>query len=222
MESCTHRRESPEALLLKSFSYSTPEGDLFSVDCATFMLDLSLSFMASSIPDSWILVPSARRLPIVDRLPVTSELPRSSVKSKLASIQFGQLPPEMDPKIVDYDALISSVVLSVPFANLCHIAAKKATSITRQLPQIIEERERRRLATLNSEAHWNQRRLGKETEWHAVGFQESHTQTDLNDRALGLSYAPVSIYSNPTDEEEAKKRDQAGRGLVQNPLGSDS
>lgn len=214
MESCIHRRGSPEALLLGSFCYPGPEGDQISINSATFMLESSLSFIASSFPDSWILDRSARELPIVDRLPVAGELPKPRIRSKLARIQLGQLPPEVDPKVTDRDALLSSILLSVPFENLCYVVASKPPSLICQLPQVIEERERRRLVALNSEIHWNQRRLGKQTTWHAVGFQESFTPGDPNDGALGLACSPLSIYSAQTEEEDARKEDEASLGLI--------
>jgi len=217
MESCNHRRESQEALLLKSFCYQGPEGDLVSIECASYMLHFSLSFIASSFPDPWILDRSAKEIPIVDRLPFAGELPKPCIRTALARIQFGQSAPELDPTIADRDALISRIVLSVPFDNLCHVAAWRSPSLIRQLLQIIEERERRRLVALNSEVHWNQRRLGKETSWHAVGLQESYTPADPMTGALGLACTPVSIYSTQTDQEEARKRDEASLGLVENP-----
>ena len=218
MESCVHRCESPEASLLQTFVYSTSDGELFSVDCAKFLLDLSLSFMFSSFPSDWVFDKTAKPLPIVDRLPVARNSPVSYCnKSKLASIQFGQRPPDVNPNSVDRDTLISSIVLSVPLAQLRLIAQANIPSVIGQLPQIVKERESRRLGILNSEIHWNQRRLAKETEWYAVGFQESYTQIGPDDGALGLSCVPVSTYRLSTDEEEARKRDQASQGLVQNP-----
>ena len=166
--------------------------------------------MISSFPGNWVFDTTARPLPIVDRLPMTGKDPISHCnKSKLASIQFGQRPPDMDLKIMDRDALISSIVLSVPLAQLRLIALAKTPSVIRQLPQIVQEREHRRLAALRSEMHWSQRRLAKDTEWYAVGFQESFTQMGPDDGALGLSCVPVLIYRTPMDEEEARKRDQA-------------
>lgn len=223
MESSIHRRESPEATLLQSFAYATPDGDLFSVDSAKSLLDHSLNFILASLPDSWTFDRSARPLPIVNRLPATGEPPNPRcVKSKLASIQFGQRPPEVNLKLMDRDALVSSIVLSVPLAQLRLLAVEKLSSIYSQLPQIVEERERRRLAALHSDVHWNQRRLAKGTEWYAVGFQEFYKNVDGNGGAPSLLSAPVSIYSNEIDEEEAKKRDEASRGMVQNPQGSES
>ena len=215
MESSAHRRKSPEASLLHDFAYSTSDGDLYSVDCAKYLLDLSLGFFVSFFPDTWIFDRTARPLPVVDRLPVTGNgLISHGHKSKLASIQFGQRPPEVDPKVMGRDNLISSIVLSVPLPQLRLIALTKVPSLLRQLPQIIDERENRRLAALHSEVHWDQRRLAKETEWYAVGFRESYTETGPDDGALGLSCEPVSIYRTAADEEEARKSEQASK----NPL----
>ena len=193
---------------------------MFSVDCASYMLDLCLSFMASSIQDSWNLDRSVSRFPVVDRLPVIGQSSKPCTKSKLANIQFGQFPQMVDPKVADRDALISRILLALPFSALYHIAAR-TPSIISQLPQIIEERERRRLIALNSEVHWNDRLLGKETTWHAVGFRESYTPTDPHDGALGLNCTSVSLYRTPADEEDVKNQDQANQGLVQSPQRSE-
>ena len=198
--------------MLRSFSCLGPEGEIITIDCTTFMLGASLSFLASSFPDSWILDCSVNTLPIIDRLPVAGSLPKASLRSKLAGMQFGHFPPEMNREIADRHALISKIVLSVPLAHLCHIAAFESPAFVRQLPQVIEERERRRHVALNSDIDWQQRYLGKETSWHAVGIQESYTPTDLEDEVPILRGTLVSIYSNSGDQEEARKRDEASLG----------
>ena len=217
MESCIHRHESPEALLLSNFVCPGPFDDLVSIDCAAFMLGSSLSFVASSFPDQWTLDWSVMALPNVDRLPVASEVYEPRLRSSLARIRFGLFPPEIDPEASDRDTLISKVVLSVSFAHLCHIAECKSPSLIRQLPQIIEERERRRLVALNSQVPWDQRFNAKESSWHAVGIEESYIPGDSQNGNLGLACMPVSIYNTSADQEEARKREEASLTSKYNP-----
>ena len=171
------------------------------------MLNLSLGFMIAMFPDTWVFDRTAKPLEVVDRLPINSTIsvPRGKT-SGLSKIQFGQRPVAVDSQTSNLCTFVSSVILSIPTEQLRVITLASIPSVLRQLPQIIAEREHRRLAALNSDVPWDQRRLAKRREWHWVGLEEriSYPHGELMD----YSCLPVSIYRTRADEKEAAIRDE--------------
>ena len=220
--SSLHCRGSAEADLLQPFAYSKRDGDCFSIDCARYLLELSLDFIIACFPDTWVFNRAAKALPMVDRLPGTFKGSVSRAKkSGLLRIQFGQRLPEAPSHLTDRNALISSILLSIPMEQLRIITSAKIPSVIRHMPQIIEEREHRRLAVLNSDVPWELRKLSEEGCWFWVGFKEFLVGNDFDDGQLNLSCSRVSIYRNSAEEKKAESQDEEIQDQAQDLDASD-
>ena len=138
------------------------------------LLLLCWDFIIRNFPTSWELDLSARPLAYVDRLPVTAESRSPLSKSRLSRIQFGDQPSEAAAKANDVNVLLSSILLSIPFAKLDYLLASVGEPLARNIGLIVEERERRRQTVLQSKSvPWSERMAARTLEWAEVGYEES-------------------------------------------------
>ena len=152
---------------------SSASSHLSEVRSARDLQTCCLQWMTSNLDDSWDFDPSARPLAEVDRLPMTAESRSPLFKSRLSRIQFGDHPSEMHAKASDRNFLVSSIVLSLPFTALRYMLNLGSQPLSRHLPAIVKERERRRQIVLQSKSvPWSERLAAREHEWAEVGYTE--------------------------------------------------
>jgi len=180
------------------------QGDL---GCADDLLTLCLRFLASNLPLSWELDPTARPLAIIDRLPVTAESKSPLSKSRLSKIQFGELPAEMTTKSSNRDTFISSMLLSLPFSALELLLSIGCASVQRHLDGFIRERERRRVIVLQSQSVTpTQRAAAKGRTWAEVGYTEF--PEDVQDFNVRLSRQFTGIYQHDNGQNLAESQEE--------------
>lgn len=123
------------------------------------LLPHCLDFIALEFPISWSLETSACPLAEIDRLPLTAKDHSPSSKSRLVSIRFGDCPPEILSIARHRDSVLSSILLSLPFAPLKYILDQLPQSTrSRIIGPIVDERERRRMQVLKEgEVDWSRR-----------------------------------------------------------------
>jgi hypothetical protein len=144
-----------------------------------------LNYIASEFPPSWSLVVSAYPMTDIDRLPVIAKSQSPSNKSRLIRIQFGDCPPEILSMPRHRDAMLSSILLSLPFMPLKHILDQVAEPTrSRVIGPIVDERERRRTQVLKEgETIWNQKIVDAD-HWAHVGWKEFVVPTQGSSLAL--------------------------------------
>lgn len=153
-----------------------------------------LRFIKEEFPTDWQLDAKARPLADVDRLPVTKQQRSPLSSSRLGHIQFGQMPSEVEKNSSNPDVLISTIVLSITFSWLDFILKTMGEPIRRNLVAIVNERERRRRATLQSEEVVKQNRMIYENDayrWGEAGFEESVQISDDGEMILSRRYAGI-------------------------------
>lgn len=137
------------------------------------LMSQCLNYIASNFPPSWNLVVSAFPLAEIDRLPVIAKSHSPSNKSRLIRMQFGDCPPEIFSMPRNRDAILSSILLSLPFMPLKHILDQVVEPTrSRILGPIVDERERRRTQVLkDGEMIWSQKIVDAD-HWAHVGWKE--------------------------------------------------
>lgn len=118
-----------------------------SFPCNASKLLLScLYFIISNASESLSLDTTAKPIPSIDRLPVVPDSEAQSSKSRLSQIRFGDLPVKTEEPGNEHDALISSILMSLPFTLLKFVLDRMPLPINRKVAEpLIEERERRRV-----------------------------------------------------------------------------
>lgn len=167
-----------------------------------------LQWMGSNLDDFWQFDPSARPLAEVDRLPTTAESRSPLFKSRLSRIQFGDHPSEMHAKANDRNALVSSIVLSLPFVALKYMLDLGIQPLLHQLHAIVEERERRRQLVLQSKSvPWSQRLAAREHAWAEVGYTEWVETTGDGKVSLARTFTGIDRQvSEPSTPGQQKRR----------------
>ena len=116
------------------------------------LLVVCLRMLQESISKDWILNRSAPSLHSIDRLPSISPEPQAGPKSRLNHIQFGSLASEQSqetPNPKTQDAMLSSIMLCLPFALVGYLISKVQDEVTEEcLRSLVNEREHRRQALL--------------------------------------------------------------------------
>ena len=144
---------SVEAKLPCLIASSQSNGNGATTDATKGILYECLLFILSNCPHSWVLDESARPLADNDRLPNIAEGRSPMSKSRLSRIQFGDYPSENTAKSSDPNNVLSSILLSVPFALLKYLLDHLGEPIKRRNSKlIVAERERRRLKVLKSDS----------------------------------------------------------------------
>ncbi|KAF6231040.1 hypothetical protein HO173_010740 [Letharia columbiana] len=166
-----------------------------------------LQWMASNLDDFWHFDPSARPLAEVDRLPTTAESRSPLFKSRLSRIQFGDHPSELHAKASNRNFLVSSIVLSLPFAALKYLLEVGTQPISRQLHAIVKERERRRQIVLQSKSvPWSQRLTAREHEWAEVGYTERVETTGDGQVSLARCFTGIDRQASEPSTPDKQKR----------------
>lgn len=131
-----------------------------------------LDFILLNFPASWELDILARPLADIDRLPVTAGSRSPLATSRLSQIQFGDHPSEQ-AKSRDVNIMLSSLLLSLPFPLLKYILDRlDETKRSRNINQIIDERERRRRQAVKCESISLSQRQEAADDWARVGWKE--------------------------------------------------
>ncbi|KAI4279990.1 MAG: hypothetical protein L6R38_004816 [Xanthoria sp. 2 TBL-2021] len=118
---------------------------------ASELLLSCLYFVISNIPGAIRLDLSAKPLSTVNRLPTASESEAPLSRSRLSRIQFGDLPVETEQPISKHDILTSAILFSLPFDHVKFILDRVPQHVNIEITKaVVQERERRRLRTLNA------------------------------------------------------------------------
>ncbi|KAL8995606.1 MAG: hypothetical protein Q9169_004680 [Polycauliona sp. 2 TL-2023] len=118
---------------------------------ASELLLSCLYFVISNITGDIHLDLSAKPLAFVNRLPTTSESDSPSSKARLNKIQFGELPVKNEEPISKHDIFTSSILVSLPFDHVKFILDRLPMDVNMKISKVVvQERERRRLRTLNA------------------------------------------------------------------------
>ncbi|KAL8901148.1 MAG: hypothetical protein Q9207_005338 [Kuettlingeria erythrocarpa] len=122
--------------------------------CNTSELLLScLYFVVSNISADVILDLAAKPLPSIDRLPAVADAQSPTSRARLSQIRFGDLQVEAEESPSEHDTLISRILMSLPLVYFKFILDRMPVTINRKIAKnIIDERERRRLAALDATA----------------------------------------------------------------------
>ena len=184
-----------------SSSPSSPENSQRSLpQSAKELLTYCLDFIFYNFSTSWSLDPFARPCADLDRLPVTADSKSPLTKSRLSNIKFGDHPSEAAAKSNDSNILLSSILLSIPFAQLDHLLRSVGEPLARNMPSIVKERERRRQIVVQSKnIPWSERIGSKAQEWVEAGYEEA-IETSA-DGKIWLSRKYTGIGRDPTDED---------------------
>jgi len=163
-----------------------------------------LDFMTENFPTSWELDLSARPMADVDRLPVTAESRSPLSRSRLSRIQFGSHPSEITAKSADRNVLISTILLSIPFAWLDYLLHSVGEPISRTIGPIIRERERRRHIVLQSKSvPLTDRVAAKDHAWEHAGYEEFTTADDNGEILISRRYTGIALV--PRDESASER-----------------
>ena len=140
-----------------------------------FLFLRCLEWIVRYYRDDCSLDTSAQSLASIDRLPQIPQLPQNGPRSRLSCIQFGSLSSENDeeaPKPTNRNTTISSILLSLPFGLIEHIASELQHSLSAEsLKALIDERERRRRRVLQEHPDYNQTKASLE-KGDPVGWEE--------------------------------------------------
>ncbi|KAL8837182.1 MAG: hypothetical protein Q9170_002644 [Blastenia crenularia] len=138
-------------------AWGTPTGSS-SFPCNANELLLScLYFVISNAAESINLDATAKSIPSINRLPTTSDSEAQPSKSRLSRIQFGDLHVETEAPSKEHDVLISSILLSLPFAYLKFVLDRLPLPVNRNIAEtLVRERERRRLHASHRSTSTNQ------------------------------------------------------------------
>ncbi|KAI4262531.1 MAG: hypothetical protein L6R42_002289 [Xanthoria sp. 1 TBL-2021] len=118
---------------------------------ASELLLSGLYFVISNIPGPIRLDLSAKPLSSVNRLPTASDSEAPLSRSRLSRIQFGDLPVETEQPISKHDILTSAILFSLPFDHVKFILDRVPQHVNIEITKaVVQERERRRLRTLNA------------------------------------------------------------------------
>ena len=120
---------------------------------ASELLLSCLYFIITSISGSFSLDLGAPPLVSIDRLPAVTEPHPSSKRSRLNNIQFGDLPIGTSQPVNKQDNLISSILFSIPFAQLKFILDRISLDTNREITKaVVEQREHRRLRAVRCQS----------------------------------------------------------------------
>ncbi|KAL8673730.1 MAG: hypothetical protein Q9168_001837 [Polycauliona sp. 1 TL-2023] len=118
---------------------------------ASELLLSCLYFVVSNISGDIRLDLSAKPLAFANRLPTTSESDTVSPRSRLNRIQFGEIPVKKEEPISKQDIFTSSILFSLPFDHVKFILDRVPMNLNIAITKlVVQERERRRLRTLNA------------------------------------------------------------------------
>ena len=171
--------------------------------CATDLLSYCLHFIARELPNAWKLDTKAQPLQDVDRLPITRESKSSHPTSHLSRIQFGDHPSEATTKSGDHHLLLSTIVLSLPFEWLEYLFTEAPSFFGPQIPDVIEERERRRAIILSSgSVSLEEREAARDHAWAEAGWEES-TQMGA-DGKLGITRKYTGLALREVQDRDEK------------------
>ena len=135
-----------------------------------------LEWIVRQYPDDCSIDTSAQSLASIDRLPQAPSMPQNAPKSRLSRIQFGSLSSEKDeeaPKSTDQNTIFSSILLSLPFGLIEHIASKLQHRISSEsLKALIGERERRRQRVLQEHPDYKEQTNTLLEKYDPVGWEE--------------------------------------------------
>ena len=160
-------------------------GELTSTDAFKDLLYRCLDFILSNCPRSWNLHVSARPLADCNRLPTTAESRSPISKSRLSRIQFGDHPSENATSSSDPNVILSSILLSLPFAVLQYILDHFEEPIKRRnIGSIVAERERRRQRVLGSESISSIQKEATAEEWVEAGWKEFVPAEGASDHSI--------------------------------------
>ena len=115
------------------------------------ILQNALVYIVANVSDYFILDIHAPTYPTLSPFPAisTPNSTRSSSRSGLNCIQFGDFPSENVETPTKEDTLLSSCLLSIPFVLLKHILDRLDQTVSQRVSKpIVSERERRRLANV--------------------------------------------------------------------------
>ena len=115
------------------------------------ILQTAIEYIVTNLSEYFLLDTFAPTFPSLSPFPAVStlNLTRSSSRSRLSFIQFGDFPSEKLETPIREDTVLSSVLLSVPFILLKHILNRLDRTTSQRISKpIILERERRRMANV--------------------------------------------------------------------------
>ena len=120
------------------------------------ILQTAIEYIVTNLSEYFLLDTFAPTCSSLSPFPAVStpNLTRSSSRSRLSFIQFGDFPSENFETPMREDTLLSSCLLSVPFILLKHILDRLDRTISQRISKpVILERERRRIANVKSWMH---------------------------------------------------------------------
>ena len=163
-------------LLSFNFSATAPSSFDFPqarMDTSEDLLYACLCFLIANCPSSWILDVTARPIAHNDRLPITAGSRSPLSKSRLSRLQFGDHPSEIHAKLKDPNTILSSILLSAPFAIMKYLLDHFEESIKRRSSMnIVIEREARRQKVLQSHSISSAQKQAAADVWAEVGWKE--------------------------------------------------
>ena len=188
---------------------------------ANALLEILLNRLFDACLPVWEFRPAAKPLCGVDRLPYIRN-PRKTKQEWLSEIKFGFEFDEDRQDMEDFYVMTSSVLLSLPWDNLCTFLiedAQRGGPVHAAIDQIVEERERRRKAVLNNDiVDLKRQRLAMGPQWMYVGVEEyvADDHPDVKGKWVAQRHC-IMFYSV---EDEAGESDEADTDHpTQNPLG---
>ena len=155
------------------------------------ILQTAIDYIVTSLSDYFTLDKCAPTYSSLSPFPAVSspDSTRSSSKSGLNLIQFGDFPSERIEAPTREDTLLSSCLLSIPFVLLKHILDHLDQTISQRLSKlIISERERRRLANVKI---WMQAESHSERDLPELSHWEESICSDDSHHTIERGWKPV-------------------------------